>query len=169
MKVFGRYGSFRPKPQQAGIYMKRAKHQQQARQVRAVSLQAWLERHRSCANGCGQPVVFYDTIHYCLRYDGCCSPECEAALEERRAEERANASTALPVPVVIAETRTADGRVLRLEVDAIRSGWVALECDYTSKGDRVFDRLPRSYRTARGARHAAALLTGERLTWRAPD
>lgn len=72
-------------------------------------------------------------------------------------------------PVVFSETRTADGRVLRLEQDPFRSGWVALECDYTSKGDRVFDRLPRSYRTARGARNAAARLTGERLTWRLPD
>lgn len=76
--------------------------------------------------------------------------------------------TALPAPNVIAETRTTDGRVLRLGVDPIRRGWVALECDYTRKGDRDFDRLPRSYRTARGARYAAALLPGERLSWRAP-
>lgn len=71
MKVYGRYGSFTPKPQQAGYYAKRAKRQQQERQARAVSLQAWLERHKSCANGCGQPVAFYDTIHYSLRYGGC--------------------------------------------------------------------------------------------------
>ncbi len=84
MKVYGRYGRLTPKPQQAGYYAKRAKRQQQERQARAVSLQAWLERHKSCANGCGQPVAFYDTIHYSLRYGGCCSPECEAALAAQR-------------------------------------------------------------------------------------
>ncbi len=86
MKISGRYGSFKPKPHQAAFYAKRAKRQQQERQERAASLRAWLEQHKSCANGCGQPVAFYDTIHYSLRYSGCCSPECEAALNARQSE-----------------------------------------------------------------------------------
>ena len=84
MKVYGRYGSFTPKPHQAGYYAKRTKRQQQEREARAASLRTWLELHQSCANGCGQPVAFYDTIHYSLRYGGCCSPECEASLRKRR-------------------------------------------------------------------------------------
>lgn len=84
MKVYGRYGSFTPKPQQLPYYAKRARRQQQQRQERAASLQEWLARHKSCANGCGQPVAFYDNIHYSLQYGGCCSAECEAALEARR-------------------------------------------------------------------------------------
>ena len=38
MKVYGRYGSFTPKPQQAGYYAKRAKRQQQERQAREAEL-----------------------------------------------------------------------------------------------------------------------------------
>lgn len=84
MKVYGRYGSFTPKPHKVPNYAKRGRRQQQQRQEHAASLQEWLERHKSCAHGCGQPVAFYDTIHYSLRYGGCCSPECEVALEARR-------------------------------------------------------------------------------------
>ncbi len=86
MKVSGRYGRFKPKPQQAAFYAKRAQREQQERQRRAASLRAWLEQHKYCANGCGQPVAFYDTIHYSLRYSGCCSPECEAALNAKQPE-----------------------------------------------------------------------------------
>lgn len=84
MKIHGRYGSFTPKPHQAGYYASRAKRQQQHQKAHAASLSAWLEQHKSCANGCGQPVAFYDTIHYTLRYSGCCSLECEAALKTRQ-------------------------------------------------------------------------------------
>lgn len=36
-------------------------------------------------------------------------------------------------------------------------------------GGRDFDELPRYYRTERGARQAAARLTGDKLVWKAPD
>ena len=42
-----------------------------------------------------------------------------------------------------------------------------LDCAHGYRG-RQFDELPRFYRTARGAKQAAALLTGERLTWALP-
>jgi len=86
MKVSGRYGSFTPKPHQAGYYAKRAKRQQQQRHERAASLRAWLDQHKSCVNGCGQPVAFYDTINYALQYSGCCSREWESALQVRVTE-----------------------------------------------------------------------------------
>lgn len=52
-----------------------------ARKAEAASLAAWLEKHSACANGCGKPVAFYDNINYALRFSGCCSAECEAAMQ----------------------------------------------------------------------------------------
>jgi hypothetical protein len=43
-----------------------------------------------------------------------------------------------------------------------------LDCAYGYRG-RQFEELPRFYRTARGAKQGAALLTGERLTWALPE
>jgi len=83
MKVRGRYGLFTPRADQAAIYAKRAQRQQQQARARSAATAAWLEKHKTCANGCGQPVAFYDTTHYCLRHNGCCSAECEAAMEGR--------------------------------------------------------------------------------------
>lgn len=40
---------------------------------------------------------------------------------------------------------------------------------FQGNGRQVFPELPRSYRSARGARQAAALLTGEKLNWVAPE
>lgn len=79
MKVQGRYGTFTPRPDQAPIYAKRAKAQKKKRAEAARSLAAWLELHKRCANGCGKPAAFYDTVHYGLKHGGCCSAECEAA------------------------------------------------------------------------------------------
>lgn len=89
MKVQGRYGTFTPRPDQAPIYASRAKKQreQQAQQTRGLA--EWLEQHKVCANGCGKPVAFYDTVNYALKHGGCCSAECEAAHDERLANERA--------------------------------------------------------------------------------
>lgn len=83
MKVSGRYGSFRPKAHQAAVYGERAKREARQQREAAGSLQAWLERHKTCANGCGKPVAFYDTTHYALRFGGCCSAECEREKEEQ--------------------------------------------------------------------------------------
>jgi len=79
VKVSGRYGTFTPRPDQAGFYAKRARKQKQQRADAARSLAAWLDQHKTCANGCGKPVAFWDTVHYSLKHGGCCSAECEAA------------------------------------------------------------------------------------------
>ena len=87
MNVLGRYGFFTPRPDQAPFYAKREKRRQQ-QQREAVQAQAeWLKKHQACANGCGKPVAFYDTVHYTLRYSGCCSAECEAAMTHRTPSE----------------------------------------------------------------------------------
>jgi hypothetical protein len=43
-----------------------------------------------------------------------------------------------------------------------------LECGWRRNGTRQFIELPRTYRTERGARQAAALLAGESLEWKEP-
>lgn len=94
MKVYGRYGAFTPRPDQAAIYAKRAKKQKQRQAEAARSLAEWLEKHKACANGCGKPVAFYDTVHYALKHGGCCSAECEAAHRARQDAERTARITA---------------------------------------------------------------------------
>lgn len=87
MKVLGRYGFFTPRPDQAPFYAKREKKRQQ-QQREAVQAQAeWLAKHKECANGCGKPVAFYDTVHYALMYSGCCSTECEEAMKDKTPSE----------------------------------------------------------------------------------
>lgn len=85
MKVQGRYGMFTPRPDQAAFYAKRAKKQQQQRAEASRRTAEWLDKHRTCANGCGKDVAFYDTVHYALKHGGCCSVECEVELN-RKAE-----------------------------------------------------------------------------------
>lgn len=80
MKVQGRYGTFTPRPSQADFYAKRSKKQRQKSTDAVRSLKNWLDKHQSCANGCGKPVSFYDTVYYALKHGGCCSAECEAEL-----------------------------------------------------------------------------------------
>lgn len=81
-QIIGRYGRFTPKPYQAAFYAPRAKRQAAQRRQRATQLSAWLDKHRACANGCGQPVAFYDTVHYALKHSGCCSSQCEQAHQQ---------------------------------------------------------------------------------------
>lgn len=83
MRVKGRFGWFTPKPAQVPFYSRRAAAQGRARRAAAAALAAWLEKHSTCANGCGRPVAFYDTVHYCLLFDGCCSAECLAVLSSK--------------------------------------------------------------------------------------
>lgn len=83
MKVNGRYGRFTvPKAQRAN-YRETYERQRAAARQKAAERAAWLDKHQSCANGCGRPVAFYDEIHYALRFMGCCSAECEAAMRKR--------------------------------------------------------------------------------------
>lgn len=65
------------------------------------------------------------------------------------------------------ETTTSEGLALWIERDSDRHGLFCLDCPYSpyKAGGKEFIELPRRYRTERGAKQAAALLTGERLTW----
>lgn len=78
--LYGRYGAYNPRNDR-----ERAKARLQAskRRVQAATLAAWLKKHEACANGCGRPVAVYDEINYALRFSGCCSADCEAALQGR--------------------------------------------------------------------------------------
>ncbi|EMO9521300.1 hypothetical protein ACR3H8_33440 [Pseudomonas aeruginosa] len=64
------------------------------------------------------------------------------------------------------ESKTAKGVALWIDQDA--QGLHRLDCAWSGRG-KHFDELPRFYRTERGAKQGAALLTGERLTWVQPS
>jgi hypothetical protein len=67
------------------------------------------------------------------------------------------------------EAKTSKGAALWIDRDDRSDGselW-RLDCGQGYRG-KQFDELPRYYRTARGAKQGAALLTGERLTWVPP-
>ena len=57
MKVNGRYGRFTPRPVQQPFYAKRANRQEQQRRELAANRQAWLAKHRACANGASLAVA----------------------------------------------------------------------------------------------------------------
>lgn len=74
--LYGRYGPYQPK---TPADRAKARKQEAARKQAQLSRQAWLEKHKFCANGCGKPVAFWDEKYLSLRYSGCCSAECEEA------------------------------------------------------------------------------------------
>lgn len=82
----GRYGLHQPKTPSD-----RAKARKQAAQASEARLQRqdWLDKHSTCANGCGKPVAFWDETYLSLRHNGCCSAECEA-IHEARQQQAAN-------------------------------------------------------------------------------
>ena len=84
MKIKGRWGQFTPKPRQAAFYAARVASEKNQRRKAAIQRADWLEKHSACANGCGQPVAFYDEIHFALKFGGCCSAQCEAKLSAAR-------------------------------------------------------------------------------------
>lgn len=47
-------------------------------------------------------------------------------------------------------------------------GMFYLDCGFDSSGSKAYYELPRGYKTERGARQGAALLTGENLNWSKP-
>lgn len=78
--LHGRFGGYKPRnPEERGL----ARRQNLAKRAEAARVAAWLDKHRACANGCGQPVAFWDNIHHALRFSGCCSADCEAVLQAR--------------------------------------------------------------------------------------
>ena len=76
-KLMGRWGPYDPKTPED---KKKAQGQAQKRRESQAARQAWLDKHKSCANGCGKPVAFYeDSPSLALKHGGCCSRECEEA------------------------------------------------------------------------------------------
>ena len=76
-QLIGRWGPYDPKTPED---KKKARIQAQKRRESQAMQQAWLDKHKSCANGCGKPVAFYtDSPSLSLKHGGCCSLECEEA------------------------------------------------------------------------------------------
>lgn len=71
------------------------------------------------------------------------------------------------MPTVISQAKDSKGVVLTLEPGL--GGGIVLDCSRDRRGDPHYFELPRTYKTPRGARQAAALLTGEKLSWGKPD
>ena len=79
-KLIGRWGAYSPKTPAEKAKAKRLEGKRMAAQV---AQQAFLEQHKSCANGCGRPVAFWeDSPVLSLRFHGCCSQECYQQLSE---------------------------------------------------------------------------------------
>lgn len=76
----GRFGYYAPRnPEERA----KARRQESTRQASAANAAAWLERNRWCKNGCGKPAAMYEGPYPSLRFSGCCSRECEAAIHTR--------------------------------------------------------------------------------------
>ena len=76
-QLIGRWGPYDSKTPED---KKKARIQAQKRRESQAMQQAWLDKHKSCANGCGKPVAFYtDSPSLSLKHGGCCSLECEEA------------------------------------------------------------------------------------------
>jgi DNA invertase Pin-like site-specific DNA recombinase len=90
-KLNGRWGPYDPKT--PGDKAKARKQASERRQSQAQA-RDFLDKHKSCANGCGQPVAFYDDSPVLsLKYGGCCSDACQRALDAKAS------SPAAPVKV----------------------------------------------------------------------
>ena len=82
-KLNGRWGPYEPKTP-----ADKAKARKQAGERRQSQAQAraFLDKHKSCAAGCGRPVAFYeDSPVPSLKHGGYCSEECQRAGERRQA------------------------------------------------------------------------------------
>lgn len=76
-QLIGRWGPYDPKTPED---KKKARIQAQKRRESQAMQQAWLDKHKSCMNGCGKPVAFYkDSPSLALKHGGCCSLECSRA------------------------------------------------------------------------------------------
>lgn len=79
----GRFGYYAPRNADERA---RARRQAALRREKAAAELKWLESHKWCANGCGQPTAFYAGPFASLRFGGCCSEACEQQREARRVE-----------------------------------------------------------------------------------
>jgi DNA invertase Pin-like site-specific DNA recombinase len=76
----GRWGPYSPKtPKDKSTARKQASERRQSQ----AQARDFLEQHKHCANGgCGRPVAFYeDSPVLSLKHGGCCSEECQRAVE----------------------------------------------------------------------------------------
>lgn len=78
-KLNGRWGEYEPK---TPADKARARKQASERQQSQLQAREFLEKHKNCANGCGQPAAFYDD-YIALKYAGCCSDECKRVLDAK--------------------------------------------------------------------------------------
>ncbi len=67
---------------------------------------------------------------------------------------------------VLSQATDSKGVVFTLEPGY--GGQIVLACSRDYKGNSKYMELPRTYKTPRGARQGAALLTGEKLEWAPP-
>lgn len=72
------------------------------------------------------------------------------------------------MPSVLCTARTKSDDCFEIVFDPSSRSPFTLDCGWTRQGSKQFIELPRMYRTARGARQAAALLAGESLDWKEP-
>lgn len=72
------------------------------------------------------------------------------------------------MPTVLCTARTKNDDCSEIFFDPLSRSPFTLDCRWTRQGSKQFIELPRMYRTARGARQAAALLAGESLDWKDP-
>jgi len=116
-KLNGRWGPYEPK---TPTEKAKARKQTSKRQQDQARTSAFLERHKSCANGCGRAVAFWeDSPVLSLKYSGCCSKECEQAIERRQMQ-----GTSLKVARIYLRVSTDDQDLQRQEA-IIRSAQAA--------------------------------------------
>lgn len=69
------------------------------------------------------------------------------------------------MPTVIRKAKTSEDVWLEIIFDPTSQLPFMLDCSWSRTGTKRFIELPRMYRTERGARQAAALLSGQHLEW----
>ncbi len=86
-KLNGRWGPYEPKT--PGDKAKARKKTSERRQSQAQA-HDFMDKHKTCANGCGQPVAFYDDSQVpTLKYGGCCSDACQQSLDAKASSQAA--------------------------------------------------------------------------------
>lgn len=76
-KLTGRYGSYEPRTPEEKA---KARRKQKARAEFVEAARSFKEKHRWCRNACGKEAAWYEGGQT-LRFSGCCSAECLAAVD----------------------------------------------------------------------------------------
>lgn len=80
MQLFGRFGSYTPR---TPAEKKRARELAAKRRLLQAQIADFLDKHKECKNGCGQPPAWHDGGQS-LRYGGCCSEQCLAEWRDKQ-------------------------------------------------------------------------------------